>query len=145
MLRVPRVPPVRILPSRVRQLLRPLRISSSGMRVQQRVMDVISENIQNARTTRSPQGGPYRRKIVVFEPEPSGVGVRVARIVEDARPGRTELQPGHPDADANGVVRYPNVDIITELADLMIARRVYEANATALQTAKSMARRALDI
>ena len=108
-------------------------------------MDLISENIQNARTTRTTNGGPYRRKLAVLERDPAGPGVRVARIVEDPSPGQTEYQPGHPDADADGNVVYPNIDIITEITELMIARRMYEANATAFQTAKAMIRRAMDI
>ncbi len=143
--KVPPVPPIRIQPSRVRALLRPLGVSSTGMSVQQSVMDMISQNIQNARTTRTAEGGPYRRKILVLERDPNGGGVRIARIVEDTEPGHVVFEPGHPDADADGNVRYPNVDIITEITDLMIARRMFEANATAFQSAKAMIRRALDI
>lgn len=143
--KVPPVPPIRIQPSRVRALLRPLGVSSTGMSVQQSVMDMISQNIQNARTTRTASGGPYRRKILVLERDPNGGGVRIARIVEDTEPGHLVFEPGHPDADADGNVRYPNVDIITEITDLMIAKRMFEANATAFQTAKAMIRRALDI
>lgn len=143
--KVPPVPPIIEPASRVRGLLRPLGVSASGMSIQQRIMDLISENIQNARTTRTTNGGPYRRKLAVLERDPAGTGVRVARIVEDPSPGQTEYQPGHPDADADGNVLYPNIDIITEITELMIARRMYEANATAFQTAKAMIRRALDI
>ncbi len=142
--RVPPVPPITQWPSRVKSLLGPLGISASGLSAQQDVMDVISENIQNSRTTRTTAGGAYRRKIPVLERDPNG-GVRVARIVEDVAPGHIAYQPGHPDADADGNVRYPNIDIIREMTDLMIAKRMYEANATAFQSAKAMIRRALDI
>lgn len=144
-LSVPPVPPVGAArPPRVRGLMRSLGLSATGMKAQQRVLDTISENIQNAGTTRSADGGPYRRKVAVLERDADG-GVRVARVVEDPGPGHSVHQPGHPDADAEGMVEYPNVDVITEMTDMMIARRVYEANATAFQAAKAMVRRALEI
>lgn len=145
-LRIPSVPEIRVPaePSRVRNMLKQFGLSASGMSAQQSVMDTISENIQNARTTRTPEGTPYRRKVAVLERDPDG-GVRVARVVDDMSAGQVVHQPGHPDADAEGNVLLPNVDIIAEMADLMIAKRVFEANATAFQTAKSMMRRALDI
>lgn len=146
-LRIPSVPEIRIPTERlrVRNMLKQFDLSSSGMSAQQSVMDTVSENIQNSRTTRTPEGTPYRRKVAVLERDPDGGGVRVARIVDDMSAGQVVNQPGHPDADAEGNVLYPNVDIIAEMADLMIAKRVFEANATAFQTAKSMMRRALDI
>ena len=145
-LRIPSVPQVRMPsePIRVRGMLKQFGLSSTGMSAQQSVMDTISENIQNARTTRTAEGTPYRRKVAVLERDPDG-GVRVARVVDDMSAGQIVHQPGHPDADAEGNVLLPNVDIIAEMADLMIAKRVFEANATAFQTAKSMMRRALDI
>ncbi len=142
---VPPVPSIRVQNPSVRHLWRPLAISASGMEAQQRVMEVLANNMQNATTTRTVNGGPYRRQIAVLERDPTGMGVRVAQIVEDAAPGRSVYLPGHPDADVDGMVQFPNVDVIAELTNLMIARRVYEANATAFQTAKSMARRALEI
>jgi flagellar basal-body rod protein FlgC len=146
-LNVPPVPPVRFPtePIRVRGLLKQFGVSAGGMSAQQSVMDTVSENIQNSRTTRTPQGTPYRRQVAVLERDPEGGGVRVARIVEDVSVGQVVHQPGHPDADAEGNVLYPNVDLMAEMADLMIARRVFEANATTFQTAKAMMRRALDI
>ena len=146
-LRIPSVPEVRLPtePIRVRGLLKQFNVSAGGMSAQQSVMDTVSENIQNSRTTRTPDGTPYRRKIAVLERDPVSGGVRVARIVDDLSEGQVVFQPGHPDADADGNVLYPNVDLIAEMADLMIAKRVFEANATAFQTAKSMMRRALDI
>ena len=109
-----------------------------------RALDVISQNIANAETTRTPEGGPYRRKVVVFERGLAG-GVRAGEVLEDTSRGSLDYEPGHPDADANGFVRRPNVDLNTEVVDLMIARRVHEANATVFQAAKAMLRRAIDI
>ena len=109
-----------------------------------KALDVISQNIANAETTRTPEGGPYQRKVVVFQPDGSG-GVRPSEVVQDTRPGSEDYDPGHPDADANGFVKRSNVDINTEIVDLMIARRVHEANATVFQSAKAMLRRAIDI
>jgi flagellar basal-body rod protein FlgC len=128
----------------VKDFLRPLGISASGMSVQQKSLEAISANLANVETTRTPEGGPYKRRVVVMEPDQKG-GVKVARVVEDTREGRLDYDPGHPDADANGFVRRPNVDVPTEIVDLMIARRVHEANATVFQAAKAMLRRALEI
>jgi flagellar basal-body rod protein FlgC len=131
-------------PRPVRSLLGPLGISGAGMSAMNKALDVISENIANAETTRTPQGGPYRRQVVVFQPNGTG-GVQAAEVVQDTRPGTEDYEPGHPDADANGFVKRPNVDINTEVVDLMIARRVHEANATVFQAAKAMLKRAIDI
>ena len=131
-------------PRPVRSLLRPLGISGAGMGAMSRALDVISQNIANAETTRTPEGGPYKRKVVVFQRDGSG-GVKPSDVVEDSRPGTEDYDPGHPDADANGFVKRSNVDINTEIVDLMIARRVHEANATVFQSAKAMLRRAIDI
>jgi flagellar basal-body rod protein FlgC len=131
-------------PRPVRALLGPLGISGAGMGAMNKALDVISENIANAETTRTPEGGPYRRKVVVFQPNGAG-GVEAAQVVQDTRPGSEDYDPGHPDADANGFVKRPNVDITTEMTDLMIARRVHEANATVFQAAKAMLKRAIDI
>jgi flagellar basal-body rod protein FlgC len=100
---------------------------------------VISTNIANAETTRTPDGGPYRREVATTE------GAAAVTTTEDSRPGRKVYDPGHPDADADGFVTYPNVDLNTEMVDMMIARRVHEANATVFQAAKAMLRRALEI
>ena len=124
--------------------MRPLGLSAEGMSVQQRFLEAISKNIANAETTRTPDGGAYRRQIAVSERDPM-TGEMTTRIVEDASPGRMQYDPGHPDANADGYVEYPNVDINIELVDLMIARRLHEANASVFQAAKSMLRRALDI
>ncbi|HTO91413.1 MAG TPA: flagellar basal body rod protein FlgC [Candidatus Sulfotelmatobacter sp.] len=128
-----------LVPRPIRQMLQPLDISSSGMSTQQRFLEVIAKNISNASTTRTPDGGPYKREVAVAD------GGGSIKIVEDQTPGQEVYDPGHPDANADGYVRYPNVDMNNELVDLMIARRVFEANASVFQAAKSMLRRALDI
>ena len=135
-----------------------LYISSKGMSAQRVRMNVISMNLANADTTRTEKGGPYRRKMAVMEVEPvhnfdaelaaksqSACGVRVTDIVEDKTPFRRVYNPSHPDADASGFVKMPNVDLIVEMSNMMIARRSYEANVTALNTAKAMALKALEI
>ena len=114
------------------------------MSTQQQFMETISANIANAETTRTPDGGPYRRQIAVVHGNASAGSV-TAQVLADPTAGRLVYDPGHPDADANGYVHMPNVDPSTELVDLMIARRMHEANATAFQAAKTMLRRALDI
>jgi flagellar basal-body rod protein FlgC len=111
---------------------------------QQKFIEVISENIANAETTRTEAGGPYKRQIAVGTAAPNGAGIET-RVVEDATPGRAVYDPGHPDADDTGYVRYPNVDLATETVDLMIARRMHEANATVFQAAKAMLKRAMEI
>jgi len=131
-------------PRPIRQLLGPLRTSAAGMAAQQRFLEVIAANIANAETTRTPEGGAYRRAVAVTGRDPE-TGALATRTVADERPGRRVYDPGHPDADADGFVEYPNVDINNELVDLMLARRVHEANATVFQAAKSMLRRALEI
>jgi flagellar basal-body rod protein FlgC len=127
-------------PRPIRTLLSPLATSAAGMSVQQSFIEAISANIANAETTRTPEGGPYRRRVALAENHNGQV-----RVVNDATPGRLVYDPGHPDADANGYVTMPNVDIATETVDLMVARRMHEANATVFQAAKGMLRRALEI
>jgi flagellar basal-body rod protein FlgC len=122
-------------------------------------MDVISNNIANVNTTRTAEGGPYRRQLVVFQPrtdnnsfgqllaqqlEP-GQGVRVVGIVKDASPLRKVYDPNHPDANTEGYVDLPNINIVSEMVDMMTATRAYEANVTAVNAAKSMAMKALEI
>ena len=131
-------------PRPVRSLLKPLGISGAGMGAMSRALDIISQNISNAETTRTPEGGAYKRKVVVFQSNGAG-GVNANEVVQDTRPGSEDYDPGHPDADANGFVKRSNVDINAEMVDLMIARRVHEANATVFQAAKAMLRRAIDI
>jgi flagellar basal-body rod protein FlgC len=127
-------------PRPIRTLLSPLATSAAGMSVQQSFIEAISANIANAETTRTPEGGPYRRRVALAENNNGQV-----RVVNDATPGRLVYDPGHPDADPNGYVTMPNVDIATETVDLMVARRMHEANATVFQAAKGMLRRALEI
>ncbi len=123
----------------MRQLMGPLDTSARGMALQQKFIEVISTNIANAQTTRTPDGGAYRREVA------SADGGAAVTTTQDPRPGRKVYDPGHPDADVDGFVTYPNVDLNTEMVDMMIARRVHEANATVFQAAKAMLKRALDI
>ena len=128
--------------------------SGSALSAERLRMDVTAENLANAQSTRGANGtGPYKRKEVVLEQAGSSFadslqaarGVRVAGIVEDPSPPRRVYDPGHPDADAQGYVTLPNVNTVTEMTDLIGASRAYEANVTAMQTAKSMFARTLDI
>lgn len=138
--------------------LQSLNISGSGLTAQRLRMDVISENIANIDTTRTENGGPYRRKMVVFttsndfknmmiknlnEYEPGGV--EVDEIIEDNSEFKLMYNPEHPDADENGYVNMPNVDSLKETVDIMEAYRAYQANVTALNTVKQMAIKALEI
>lgn len=136
--------------------------SASGLTAQRYRMDIISQNVANANTTRTEDGTPYRRKVVVFEEKGgrtsfdsvlgrvkdnyAGKGVRVSKVTEDQW---TEMKkvydPSHPDADENGYVMYPNVDIVTEMTNLIDASRAYEANATAFSASKSIATKGLNI
>jgi flagellar basal-body rod protein FlgC len=132
--------------------------SGSALSAERVRMDVTAENLANAQSTRTANGqGPYRRKEVVMQEAGVGVGpsfadslqaargVKVAGIVEDPSPSRKVYDPGHPDADAKGYVEMPNVNTVTEMTDLIGASRAYEANVTAMQTAKSMFARTLDL
>lgn len=139
--------------------LNSMNISASGMTAQRMRLDIASENITNADTTRTQNGGPYRRKMVVFEPieqnfgsmlksemiKTNGGGVTVSEIVEDTRPFKSIYNPDHPDANAQGYVMMPNVDILKEVIDSMAATRAYDANLTAFNAMKMMATKALDI
>lgn len=129
-------------------------ISASGLTAQRMRMDVISQNIANASTTRTADGEPYRRRVTVLSEKPApfssylnaaGSGVAVTHITQDMSDFLLEHDPGHPDADENGYVRLPNVDEVKEMLDMMSATRAYEANVTALNATKSMAMKALEI
>jgi len=157
-----------------------LSISASGMRAQRIRQTTISSNLANAETTRTAEGGPYRRQYVLFEAQsnrrdtrilnqdialrgtetqgnhlpipPSnfprderffGRGVEVAEIRSDSRPARLEYDPGHPDADENGYVAKPNINVIEEMTDMIAATRAYEANVTAFNAIKGMLMQAL--
>lgn len=142
-------------------------ISASALSANRVRMDVVAGNIANANTTRAEfvNGAwqPYRRKMVVVEPINGGFdsvlkaemdkngtssaegGVRVTAVVGDQTPFKKEYNPSHPDADANGMVSYPNVDMLKEMVDLMEATRAYESNAAAINASKAMATKALEI
>ncbi len=142
-----------------------LRIGASGLAAQRLRLDVIAHNIANAETTRTPEGGPYKRKDVVFMPEGQAPflppflavrqgagrfqgelkGVQVTQIFTDNTPGTRVYDPTHPDADAEGYVEYPNVNPVVEMTNMLSASRSYEANLAVIDTAKQMALRALDI
>jgi len=139
-----------------------LNISASALTASRLRMDVISENIANSSTTRTQEGGPYRRKMVVYEPveeqsfkamvessvasaQGQRGGVRVAGIVEDQTPFTPVYNPEHPDADENGYVLMPNVDLTKEVLDMMSVTRAYDASITALNATKNMAAKALEI
>ena len=113
-------------------------------------MDIVAQNIANAYTTKDASGGPYQRRMVSFETVMGGVqkaerGVKVASIKNDKSPGEQIYNPGHPHADANGMVRMPNVQLSTEMVDLMSASRAYEANLSVARNSRSLALRALSI
>lgn len=112
------------------------------MGIQQRFLETIATNIANAQTTHVPGGGAYHRQVALANGDPAGGDTPV---VADPTPGRMVYDPGHPDANADGFVEYPNVDVNVELVDLMVARRVHEANVSVFQAAKSMLRQALNI
>jgi len=135
-----------------------MELSGSAMGAQRQRAEVVAANLANAETTRTDEGGPYRRKQVVFGSRgpqfryelasrqlgaPRGIEVRA--VVDDPASPIVRYQPGHPDADSQGFVAYPNVNPITEMVDLMSASRSYEANAAAITAAKQMISQSLDI
>lgn len=121
-----------------------MRISASGLTAERLRMDVIASNIANANTTRTPEGGPFERQQVIFA-SAGDKGVKVTAILPDGSPPRKVYDPGHPDADSTGYVSMPDVDVVKEMVDMITATRAYEANVTALNSAKYMALKALDI
>lgn len=130
-----------------------LRISSSGLSAERLRMDTISSNIANSNTTRGENGEPYRRKVAVFQENLDQasnngnklLGVKAVGIEEDTSPFQKVYDPTHPDADKDGYVTMPNVNILNEMADLITATRAYEANVTAMNSEKSMFLKALEI
>ncbi len=128
-----------------------LNISASGLEAQRIRMNIIAGNLANAQSTHTPEGGPYRRKDVVFsEILDSMTGkdpgeVQVSEIIEDQRPFQVVYDPQHPDANAEGYVQLPNVNLLEEMVNMMSASRSYEANVTAINSAKSMTQKALEI
>lgn len=138
-----------------------LDISTSALTAQRLRMDVISQNMANADTTRTENGTPYKRKVVLFEEigkgpsfssyldsamnSDAGYGVRVTKITEDDTPGSKVYDPSHPDADIDGYVTNSNVNIVEEMVNMISASRSYEANITAINTTKSMIAKTLEI
>ena len=139
-------------------LFHALNISSSGLSAQSLRAQVLAENLANAETTRTPEGGPYRRKDVIFQPaateqsfssvfnevlEPQGV--EVTEILVDDREPQLVYKPGHPDADANGYVAMPRVNPVEDMVDLMNASGSYQANLSAITAVKDMLQRSIDL
>jgi flagellar basal-body rod protein FlgC len=149
-------------------------ISASGLSAERLAMDVIANNIANANTTRTPQGGAFKRQLVVFAQKPSapdpnadalGVdeaagldpfapnqpvkadveGVQALGIVDDQTPDRLVFDPGNPEADPRGYVHYPNVEVVKEMVDLMAASRAYQANVAAITETRQMGNAALSL
>ncbi len=123
-------------------------ISATALRAEQARMRIIAENIANANSTsRTPGGDPYRRQVPVFEPlrTDAGQGVKMVRVTPDQSDFKTEYDPGHPSADAEGYVKLPNVNTLIESLDMKAAQRAYEANLTVIETARAMELRALDL
>jgi flagellar basal-body rod protein FlgC len=137
-------------------------VSASALRAERLRLDVIASNLANATTTRTAEGGPYRRRNVVFQAEElesdfaatlealsdqgaARMGVRVTDVVDDQSPLRMVFDPGHPDANPEGYVAYPNVNPVAEMVDLMAATRAYEANVQAVNATKRMSEAALSI
>ena len=126
-----------------------MRISASGLSAERLRMDVISSNVANVKTTRTENGGAYVRKVASFKEnfdEKLGMlGVKAVAIEEDKSPLRKVYEPNHPDADEDGYVTMPNVNVLNEMADMMVASRSYEANVDTLNALKSMFSKALEI
>lgn len=141
-------------------ILTGMRVSASGMAAQRTRMNTISSNIANINTTRTPEGGPYRRKDVILEsmPEAKSFGeiltsapqkdvqrVQVTDVLVDRRAPLMKYEPDHPDADENGYVAYPNINLMEEMANMIQATRSYEANVAAMNATKDMAMTSLEI
>ncbi len=136
-------------------LLSGIDITASALNAQKTRLDLVAQNIANAQTTRTPNGGPYQRQIVSFESElvrregqvggSSLQGVKVGAITTDRSPGQQVYNPQHPDAGPDGIVTMPNVNLSYEMVDLITASRAYEANLAVAKNARQMAMKALDI
>jgi flagellar basal-body rod protein FlgC len=137
-----------------------LSVSASGMSAQRTRAELLVQNLANSETTRTPEGGPYRRQDAVFQSAPQtspfsaifqtemtdGVkGVEVADVIEDPSAGEKRYQPGHPDADPDGYVAFPNVNPAEDMADLLSAQRGYEGNVAAMTAIKDMILRSIDL
>jgi len=132
------------------------KVCASGFAAQRAKMDVIISNLANINTTRTPEGGPYKRKIIVFSAEPvtgsfdkvlgdSLKSVKIEGVAEDRQCVKKIYEPGHPDADAHGFVTTPDISSIVEMSDMIMAHRAYEACVTAFDATKNMALKTLDI
>ncbi len=141
-------------------LLSAISVSASGMSAQRARTELLVENLANSDTTRTPDGGPYRRKDVVFAADPSAaefssvfedhmngsaMGVRVAQVVTDTQAPEKRYMPGHPDADADGYVAFPRVNPAEDMVDLLGASRSYQANVSAISAVKDMLQRSMDL
>lgn len=140
-------------------ILTAMQISGSALKAERSRINITAMNMANANTTRTIEGGPYRAKSVIFAAKPLERSfqdtlrssherlntVEVTKVVEDKTPFREVYDPTHPDADANGIVKLPNVNVVEQTVDMMNARRAYEANVTALGAARNMAMKALEI
>jgi flagellar basal-body rod protein FlgC len=144
-----------------------IEVSATGMSAERLAMDVIANNLANVNTTRTPEGGAFKRQLIVFaqkdEPAPADsldpaspdpidgdpgkarAGVQVTQIVQDTSPDRLVYDPAHPDADRNGYVHMPNIDVVKEMVDMIAASRAYQANVTAIQEARAMGSAALGL
>ena len=141
-------------------LLSALSVSASGMSAQRARTELLVENLANSDTTRTPEGGPYRRKDAVFTADPAAaqfsslfedemsgqaVGVRVAQVITDDREPEKRYLPGHPDADKDGYVAYPRMNPAEDMVDLLGASRGYQANVAAVSAVKDMIQKSLDL
>jgi flagellar basal-body rod protein FlgC len=141
-------------------MLKALRISASALSANRKKMEAVSSNIANSQTTRTAEGGPYRKKEVVFGAEPSRESfaeildgevdghlqeVHATEVINSNKPPIAKYEPNNPDADDQGYVYYPNINTMEEMADMISTQRNYEANVSALNTAKAMASKALEI
>jgi flagellar basal-body rod protein FlgC len=136
--------------------LKSLETSASGLYAQRKRMDIIASNLANIETTRTEKGGPYRRKMVVMRTKEidqdfdtmfnsSVKGVQIEDIVEDQTPFKKIYNPSHPDADGDGYLQKPNVDLIVETTNMLMSRRAFEANIAAIKATRQMAIKALEI
>jgi flagellar basal-body rod protein FlgC len=135
-----------------------IEVSASGLTAQRLSMDVIANNIANANTTRTPEGGPFKRQLLVLAEQPdavaeangidsgnTGAGVVAQQIVNDTSPDKLQYDPSNPDADPKGFVHTPNVEVVKEMVDMIAASRAYQANVTAIQEARQLDSQTLGI
>src|ERR1700733_14445752 len=141
-----------------------IEVSASGLSAERLAMDVIANNLANVNTTRTPEGGAFKRQLVVFgqkqeqtespsfdpletdnDPGKSRDGVQAVGIISDPGPDRMVYDPTHPDADANGYVHMPNIDVVKEMVDMIAASRAYQANVTAISESRNMGNAALNL